>query len=97
MKEPKGPPSPLRIPPLHSLFSRVKDTFLAVIIGQAGQDSSQDPRGVGQHYPARQLDELPHPAHGCKLNQVIWKENWWLLEGLAHALESSLSSNMHKG
>lgn len=55
--------------------SRVKDTFLAIIIGQAGQDSGQDPGRVGQHHPAGQLDELTHPAHGCQLDQVIWKRN----------------------
>lgn len=51
---------------------RYKDTLLAVVVGEAGQDSGQDPRGVGQHHPASQLDELPHPAHGRQLDQVVW-------------------------
>lgn len=78
---PKGDPPPLQGPaalqrPVGLLsfpFSRAKDTFLAVVVGQAGQDGGQDPRGVGQHGPAGQLDELPHPAHGCQLDQVVWQ------------------------
>lgn len=75
-------------PPLGLLWfplSGAKDTFLAVIIGQAGQDGGQDPRRVGQHHPASQLDELPHPAHGRQLDQVIWKRNWWVPGGSARA------------
>lgn len=79
---PKGAPSSFQGPPasqsylgLLSFFSPVKDTFLAVIVGQAGQDCSQDPRGVGQHHPAGQLDKLTHPAHGCQLDQVVWKRS----------------------
>lgn len=81
---PEGAPTPPTpgsysfTPPFGLLFflvSRVKDTFLAVIIGQAWQHGSENPRRVGQHHPAGQLDELPHPAHGCQLDQVIWKRN----------------------
>ena len=50
---------------------REKDTLLAVVVGEAGENSSQDARGVGQNHPACQLNELPHPCHSCQLDQVI--------------------------
>lgn len=92
--DPKGTPiAPHRgpatsQPPLGLLWFplfTVKDTFLAVIVGQAGQDSGQDSRRVGQHHPTSQLDELPHPAHGRQLDQVVWKRNWWVSGGSARA------------
>lgn len=96
VKEPKGTPSHSGSLHFTVPLSRVKDTFLAVIIGQAGQDSSQDSRGVGQHYPACQLDELPHPAHGCQLNQVVWKGELVASRGAGTCIGEFPPNTMHK-